>query len=85
MAFSAQNLVVPDTIQHTSLNSFAMCSCAMSVTQPKKAGLDLCEDEMTWPHSGFGKAKSRLMGFTQGKPGVRRGGQIVVVFDCDRF
>ena len=51
----------------------------------KKAGLDLCGDESTWGHEGFGEAGSGLTGRIVGKPGVTKGGQIVMLSDVDRI
>jgi hypothetical protein len=46
---------------------------------------DQCGDETTWPHGGFGEAGSGLMGRIMGKPGVTKGGQIVVISDVHRM
>lgn len=51
----------------------------------KTASLDQCGDETSWPHSGHGEAKSGLTGPTNGKPGVSRGGQVVMVSDREHF
>lgn len=51
----------------------------------KRAGWDQCGDEMSWPLSGFGEAKSGLTGLANGKSGASRGGQIVVVSGGERF
>jgi len=51
----------------------------------KRAELDMCGDETTWGHEGFGEAGSGLTGRIMGKPGVTKGGQIVVVSDVGRI
>jgi hypothetical protein len=44
--------------------------------------LDLCGDETTWAHNGFGKAGTGLLVQVMGKPGVTKGGQIVLLSDA---
>ena len=51
----------------------------------KNASLDICGDESLWPYSGFGDTKSGLTGVVMGKPGISKGGQIVVAIDRGRF
>jgi len=51
----------------------------------KHAELDLCGDETTWGHGGYGEAGSGLVGRILGKPGVTKGGQIVLVSDVHRI
>jgi hypothetical protein len=46
---------------------------------------DQCGDETTWPHGGYGEAGSGLLGRIMGKPGVTKGGQIVVISDVHRM
>jgi hypothetical protein len=46
--------------------------------------LDLCGDETTWAHNGFGEAGTGLLARVMGKPGVTKGGQIVLVSDAYR-
>jgi hypothetical protein len=46
--------------------------------------LDLCGDETTWAHNGFGEAGTGLLTRVMGKPGVTKGGQIVLVSDAYR-
>jgi hypothetical protein len=48
------------------------------------ADLDLCGDETTWAHNGFGEAGTGLLTRIMGKPGVTKGGQIVLVSDAYR-
>ena len=48
-------------------------------------GLDLCGDESTFGFNGWGEAGSGLLGLIANKPGVTRGGQIVMVSDVDRI
>ena len=43
--------------------------------------MDLCGDKTTWGHQGYGEAGSGLMGRIVGKPGITKGGQIVMVSD----
>jgi hypothetical protein len=47
----------------------------------KYADLDQCGDETTWGHGGYGEAGSGLAGRIMGKPGITRGGQIVIISD----
>ena len=51
----------------------------------KHAELDQCGDETTWGHSGFGEARSGLVGQIMGKPGVLKGGQIVMISEVNRM
>ena len=51
----------------------------------KTAGLDLCGDESTWGFGGFGERGTGLVGLILGKPGVSKGGQVVLVSDVDRL
>jgi hypothetical protein len=46
--------------------------------------LDLCGDKTTWAHNGFGEAGTGLLGRVMGKPGVTKGGQIVLLSDAYR-
>jgi hypothetical protein len=46
--------------------------------------LDLCGDETTWAHNGFGEAGTGLLARVMGKPGVTKGGQIVLLSDAYR-
>jgi hypothetical protein len=48
------------------------------------ADLDLCGDETTWAHNGFGESGTGLLTRVMGKPGVTKGGQIVLVSDAYR-
>ena len=48
------------------------------------ADLDLCGDETTWAHNGFGEAGTGLLSRVMGKPGVTKGGQIVLLADAYR-
>lgn len=50
----------------------------------KYAEADQCGDETTWGHGGYGEAGSGLAGRIMGKPGITRGGQIVVISDVSR-
>jgi hypothetical protein len=45
---------------------------------------NLCGDETTWVHNGFGEAGTGLLTRVMGKPGVTKGGQIVLVSDAYR-
>jgi hypothetical protein len=51
----------------------------------RKAGLDLCGDETTYGHQGFGERGSGILTKIQGKPGITKGMQSVIVTDCDRI
>jgi hypothetical protein len=51
----------------------------------EEAELDLCGDETTWGHGGFGEAGSGLIGRIINKPGVTKGGQIVMISDVHRI
>lgn len=51
----------------------------------KYAELDQTGDETTWGHGGFGESGSGLVGRIVGKPGVTKGGQIVLVSDVHRI
>jgi hypothetical protein len=51
----------------------------------EEAELDLCGDETTWGHGGFGEAGSGLIGRILNKPGVTKGGQIVMISDVHRI
>ena len=51
----------------------------------KTADLDLCGDETTYPHEGYGPPESGLVQGINGKPGVSHGGQIVIVSDVHRI
>ena len=46
---------------------------------------DQCGNKTTWPHGGYGEAGSGLMGRIMGKPGVTKGGQIVLISDVHRM
>jgi hypothetical protein len=50
----------------------------------KYAESDQCGDETTWGHGGYGEAGSGLAGRIMGKPGITRGGQIVIISDVSR-
>ena len=49
------------------------------------AGLDLCLDETTFAFNGWGEAGSGSLAIIVGKPGVTRGGQVVILIDADRI
>jgi hypothetical protein len=51
----------------------------------KYAALDLCGDETTYAHEGYGEDQSGLVHLIMGKPGVTCGGQIIVVNDVGRI
>ena len=51
----------------------------------KSCGLDMCADETTWGHQGFGEAGSGVLGQILGKPGITKGGQTVICSDVDRI
>ena len=49
------------------------------------AELDLCGDETTYATASFGEKGSGLTGRIKGKPGVAKGGQIILVSDVHRI
>ena len=51
----------------------------------KYADLDQCGDETTWAHGGYGESGTGLQGRITGKPGVTKGGQIVILSDAHRY
>ena len=51
----------------------------------KVAETDQCSDETTYSHSGHGEKGSVLVGRVFGKPGVSKGGQIVMISDVNRM
>jgi hypothetical protein len=51
----------------------------------KEAALDMCGDETTYAHEGYGEVDLGLVRLIMGKPGVTRGGQIVIVNDVGRI
>ena len=50
----------------------------------KTADLDLCGDETSYATGSYGEKGSGLVGRIQNKPGVSKGGQIVLVSDVQR-
>lgn len=50
-----------------------------------QAGLDLAGDETTFGFNGWGESGTGLLGLIMNKPGITRGGQIVVAVDVDRI
>lgn len=51
----------------------------------KYADDDLCADETSCAHSGYGEAGSDILTRRKGKPGLTRGLQTVMVFDVNRM
>ena len=51
----------------------------------KEAELDLCGDETTYATSAFGEKGAGIVGRIQNKPGITKGGQIVLVSDVHRI
>ena len=49
------------------------------------ADLDLCGDETTWGHQGFGERGSGILQRIAIKPHVTKGGQVVMVCDIHRI
>ena len=45
----------------------------------KRAGLDQCGDETTWGFGGYGEPGSGLVSRIMGKPGITKGGQMVII------
>ena len=62
-----------DTIVH-NVNALTHHAC-----------LDLCGDETTFGHQGFGEPGSGLLTKVMGKPGITKGMQTVIVGDVDRI
>ncbi|MGL5935917.1 MAG: hypothetical protein ACRCZI_09885, partial [Cetobacterium sp.] len=50
-----------------------------------RVGLDLCGDETSWGHQGFGESGTGVVGQILGKPGISKGGQTVIISDVDRL
>jgi hypothetical protein len=48
-----------------------------------KAELDICGDETTWAHGGYGEKGSGITGRVKNKP-ISKGGQVVIVSDVHR-
>jgi hypothetical protein len=48
-------------------------------------GLDMCGDETSWGHQGFGESGTGVVGQILGKPGISKGGQTVILSDVDRL
>jgi hypothetical protein len=44
--------------------------------------LDLCGDETTWAHNGYGEASTGVLTQVMDKPGVTKGGQSVLISDA---
>ena len=51
----------------------------------EEASLDLCGDETTWGFNGFGERGAGLLTHILNKPGVTKGGQVVLLTDVDHF
>ena len=49
------------------------------------ADSDQCSDETTWGYGGYGEAGSGLLGSIMVKPGVSKGGQLVIISDVNRM
>ena len=45
------------------------------------SSLDLCLDETTWANMSYG---GEVLYRVKGKPGVTKGGQVVMVYDANR-
>jgi hypothetical protein len=48
------------------------------------SALNLCGDETTWAHNGFGETGTGLLARVMGKSGVTKGGKIVLHSDAYR-
>lgn len=59
-----------------------MCHNVRALTQ--SASLDLCADETSWAHQGFGERGSGLLSRIFNKPGITKGGQTVMLLDAYR-
>ena len=51
----------------------------------KSVNLDLCGDASTWATASPGESGSGITGRVQGKPGVSKGGQTVLLSDMGRI
>ena len=56
-------------------------TCALT----KYAELDLCGDESSWAHQGFGEKGARNLWRIPNKPGVSKGGQVLIVLAVNRI
>ena len=48
------------------------------------ADLDQFGDETTWGHGGYGESGTGLVGRIMGKPGISKGGHIIITSDINR-
>ncbi|KAG7340792.1 hypothetical protein IV203_024335 [Nitzschia inconspicua] len=51
----------------------------------ERASLDLCGDETTWGHQGYGEKGSGVLQRIMNKPGITKGMQTVLLCDAYRF
>jgi hypothetical protein len=51
----------------------------------KRCDLDMCGDETSWGHQGFGESGTGIVGQILGKPGISKGGQTVIISDVHRL
>ena len=51
----------------------------------KAVYLDLTSNEKSWGHKGWGEPKSVTLRRIMNKRGVYKGGQVILVYDIDRF
>ena len=51
----------------------------------KHACLDLTGDETAWGHAGYGETGSGITGRIMNKPGISKGGQVVIISDTRRI
>ena len=51
----------------------------------KHTCLDLTRDETTWRYAGYGEAGSRITGQIMNKPGISKGGQVIIISDANRI
>lgn len=49
-----------------------------------KGSLDLCGDESSWAHQGFGEPGAGIVSRIFNKPGITKGGQVVLLVDAYR-
>ena len=58
---------------------------ANTIAFTQRGSLDLCVDETTSSHFGFGEAKTNVVRRVKGKPGVTKGMQTVLACDAQRM
>jgi hypothetical protein len=51
----------------------------------KRCDLDMCGDETSWGHQGFGESGTGIVGQILCKPGISKGGQTIIISDVHRL